>query len=559
MKNKSKKSISILLGIGLLAASLAGCGATADTTAASGEAGSAAAVTSEAASQADGGKTLRVAWTADMQTMDVHKTTANYSIPLNIFDRLFEIKLNDDGSTELVNSLVEDYTISGDGMRYDFTLRSGVTFSDGTPLTAADVQFTLTRMLALPESLQTDFASSISGAQDVIDGVATELSGFTLTDDTHFSIALDEPFAGFLYQLATPSCCIFSQANVQAAGNSFGLDAAQTIGSGPYIITSWVQNSQITLEANPNYWGEQPSAQTVVISIVPDPSTMSMMFQNGELDILDCDSLDAAVVNSTYRTQYADQIVSANRLATTYLILNNGIAPLDDANVRKAVQMAINRQSILDTVYNGDGNLEDGIFPHGLIGFSADNQGWLQYDPQGAKALLSEAGYADGFTMELASDSSASSSVSLVLQIIQQNLADVGIAANIVSYDEASWLALRKSGEMNSFVGTWTADYNDPDNFIYTFFGTESNTTLRSLNYADTGVMERVVGARAITDDAARLAEYAALEKQIVETDAAWVPLFSRQHLFVVGENVASYTPHWAGYSDFAFSGVTLK
>ena len=84
--------------------------------------------------------------------MDVHKTSDNYMIPLNIFDRLFEIELGADGSTALVNSLVEDYTVSEDGLTYDFTLRSGVTFSDGTPLTANDVKFTFTRMLALPKA-----------------------------------------------------------------------------------------------------------------------------------------------------------------------------------------------------------------------------------------------------------------------------------------------------------------------------------------------------------------------------------------------------------------------
>ena len=264
------------------------------------------------------------------------------------------------------------------------------------------------------------------------------------------------------------------------------------------------------------------------------------------------------MVHSTHPTQYTDRIVTGNRLATTYLALNENIEPLGDVRVRRAIQMAIDRQTILDSVYSGDGSLVDGIYPEGLIGYSADNQGWLTYDPEGAKALLAEAGYADGFAMELASDSSTSASVLLVLQIIQQNLADVGIQAEIVSYDEASWLDTRNSGEMNSFVATWTADYNDPDNFIYTFFGNADNTRTRSLNYANTEVMDRVAAAREITEESERLAEYAALEKQIVQEDAAWVPLLCRTHLFVLGDRVASYTPHWAGYSDFSFTAVDL-
>jgi peptide/nickel transport system substrate-binding protein len=106
-------------------------------------------------------------------------------------------------------------------------------------------------------------------------------------------------------------------------------------------------------------------------------------------------------------------------------------------------------------------------------------------------------------------------------------------------------------------VSTWTADYNDPDNFIYTFFGSESNTLKRSLNYSNTEVIQRVNDVRAITDDAERLAEYDALEKQIVEEDAAWVPLYASSHLFVVSERIASFTPHWAGYSDNTYANFT--
>lgn len=549
-----KKLLSLALSAALAAALLAGCGSASSTAGETASTGDTAAAAPAAA--ADG--TLRLAWNKDIQTMDVHKTSDNYMIPLNIFDRLFEIELGADGSTALVNSLVEDYTVSEDGLTYDFTLRSGVTFSDGTPLTANDVKFTFTRMLALPESVQSSFATMIAGADAVLDGSAAELSGIAVADDTHFTITLAQPFAGFLYQLAAPACSILSEANVTAAGDDFGLDPAKTIGSGPYAVKTWTRDAGMTLDANPNYWGEQPSVQHVEITVVPDPSTISMMFQSGEIDILDCDMIDAAIVDATYRTQYADRIVSGHRLATTYLALNENVAPLNDVNVRKAVQMAIDRESILATVYSGDGTIPDGIYPEGLVGYSEANQGWLTYDPEGAKALLAEAGYADGFEMELASDSSADASVLLVLQIIQQNLADVGITAEIVSYDEASWLDERMSGEMCSFVATWTADYNDPDNFIYTFFGNAENTASRSINYYNAEVMDRVTAARAIVDEDERLAEYAALEKQIVETDAAWVPLCSRTHLFVTGDAIAGYTPHWAGYSDFMFSGVTL-
>lgn len=569
-----KRQWSAAVSVALAAAMLAGCGASStstsgsqdssasgtDTQAADAASSEAAAATSTAS--ADAG-TLRLAWTSDIQTLDVQTTSANYMIPMNVFDRLFEIQLNDDGTTELVPSLVKEYTVSDDGLTYEFTLRDDVKFSDGTTLTASDVEFTLVRLLALDTSVNTDFASCILGADELIEqegySYDDKVEGIEVTDDTHLTVTLAYPFAGFLYELATPAGCIYSRAAVEAAGEDYGNDYTAAIGSGPYVITDWTRDSSLTLALNENYWGEEPSVKNVDIQIVPDASTINMMFQNGEIDILDCDDLDSSVVESTYKTTYADQIVSANRLATTYLIMNENDQYLSDVNVRKAVQLAIDRQSILDTVYSGDGALCDGIYPKGLIGYSEENQGWLTYDPDAAKKLLEDAGYADGeIKMELASDSSASSSVSLVLQMVQANLQAIGIDASIVSYDEASWLALRKSGEMNSFVATWTADFNDPDNFIYTFFGNAEKSKIRSINYQDTETMERVEAARAITDEDERLAEYDALEKKIVEDDAAWVPLFGRTHLFVVSDRVAKFVPHWAGYSDFNVVGVTL-
>ena len=182
------------------------------------------------------------------------------------------------------------------------------------------------------------------------------------------------------------------------------------------------------------------------------------------------------------------------------------------------------------------------------------------YDPAAAKALLADAGYAEGeVTFEMALDSSSNSNIQLVYQMVQQQLKDAGINVTLSTYDESSWLDLRKSGEMDSFIATWTMDYNDPANIMYTFFGSEAKTKIRSLNYADEAIMARVAAASGITDDAARMAEYQALEEKIVNEDAAWVPMFGNMHLFALGERVADFVPYWAGYSNFYAKDVTLK
>lgn len=550
-----KKLISVALTTALTASLLAGCGSESASTA-EGTTQSTASTTTQST---DGEKVLNVAFGADISTMDVQITSKDYCIPLNIFDRLFEITLNDDGSTELTNSLCESYTVSEDGLHYSFKLREGIKFSNGEALTASDVLYTFVRNLTVEQGVNYDFVNAILGAEALYNGEADTLEGFEVVDDYNFNVTLAAPFAGFLYQLATPACSIYDETSTEAAGEGFGIDPAVTIGTGAYKVESWTVNSSIVLVENENYWGEAPSAKKVVISIMPDANTMNMAYQNGQIDIIDLDKLDSSIVESTYKTTYADKLISVNRVAISYFTLNSNIEPFNDVKVRKAMQMAINREEILNTVYGGNGNLEDGIFPRGLIAHNTDLEGTIKYDPEGAKALLAEAGYADGFEMELSLDSSSNDAVSMMYQIIQQQLEVVGIKANIVSYDESSWLALRKSGEMGSFIATWTADYNDPDNFIYTFFGTEDKTRTRSLNYADTGVMEQVVGTRAIVDDAKRIQTYQDLEKKIVIEDAAWVPLFSRQHFFAVNDKIEKFVPNWSGYSDSRYCDVVLK
>ncbi len=509
------------------------------------------------ASGSDG--TINIAVTADITTMDVHKTSNDYIVPMNVFDTLFEVVLSDDGSASIEKSLVDDYTVSDDGLTYSFTLRDGVVFSDGTPLTAEDVKFTFERMLTLPESEQSDYAASIEGAKELMDGSATELSGIKVEDDTHLTITLSEPFAGFLAELATPSTSILSKANVTEAGDEFGVVPEKTIGSGPYIVTSWETGSGLTFTYNTKYWGEEPSVKNVNVRVM-DPSSIDMAFQKGDLDLIDCMKIDSAIVESTYKTKYADNIVSVNRLGINYFLFNEKVEALSNVKVRQAIQMAIDRQSMLDSIYNGDGKLEDGIYPTGCLYYSDDNQGWLKYDPEGAKALLAEAGYADGFDLEISMDTEGSTAAEQnVVQVIAQNLNDIGIRATIKSYDHASWLETRNSGDMQAFLAMWTLDYNDPDNVIYTFFGSKDNTVVRSNNYPDEEVIARVAAARGIVDPEERAAEYAALEKKLVQEDAVWVPMFSLKHLYVKSDRIDKFVPHWAGWSDFYFKGVTLK
>ena len=501
-------------------------------------------------------KVLNIATLSDMSTMDVAQTTSDYFVPNNIFDRLFEIKVLPDGSNEIVNSVVTDYSVSDDGLTYTMTIRDDVTFSNGNALTAEDVKYTFVRLLTAG-GVNTEIPLEVAGAQALMDGEAEDLEGFQVTGDYEFTITLNAPNAGFVAELTSPAMSLVDEETCESVEN-FGMEPADTIGSGPYIITEWVPNDHYTLVRNEDYWGELPSVQTVIRHIVPDGNTQDMMFQNGEIDIIDLDVLDASIVAGSYKAVYpAEQIVAAHRLGISYIALNENNEYLSDVNVRKAIQMAVNRQSMLDNIYDGEGNLENGIVATGVWGHNPD-LAEIPYDPEAAKALLAD--YEEGeISFELALNNDDTGNYLLAYQSVQQDLAAVGINVTIETYDSSAWLELRKSGEMDSFIQTWTMDYNDPANIMVVFFGNEENTKTRSLNYPDTEIMDRVSAATNIVDDDERMAEYQALEEQIVIEDAAWVPLYERNHLFCIGEKVESFVPHWAGYTDFFVRDVVMK
>lgn len=557
-----KRSMRLILAAAM-AASLAmtGCGdggSAGETTAAGG--GGDSTVTAAAAGESKGTAVdttgyLVAVLNADIQTADVQKTSKDYQTPMNIFDRLVDINVAEDGTTSVIPALAESWDISTDGLQYTFHLRQGVKFHNGNDFTAEDVAYTFHRLLTVEGGVNSEFIDQVKGANELLEGTADTLEGLEVVDDYTVKITLKEPYAAFLACISSPGVSIYDSEATEAAGDQFGLDPAVTVGTGPFIFTSWTLNDQIVMTKNDNYWKGATALPGVVVKIIPDTETQTMMFENGELDIIDLDFVTDAI--DRFVATYPDQIIEGNRVGITYLTMNQNIEPLNNVQVRKAVQMAIDKQTILDALYGGRGQVEYGIFPHGLIGFNPDQE-VIPYDPEAAKALLAEAGYADGFTMELSADSSASDTVTMALEIIKEQLAEVGINAEIKNYDQATWLDTRKAGELGSFLATWTADFNDPDNFIYTFFGNEEKTRIRSINYPDTAVMERVSAARGIVNDDERIAEYHALEEKIIHEDAAWAPMYSRKHLFAVSKRVQNFVPVWSGVGDQLFYGVSL-
>jgi ABC-type transport system substrate-binding protein len=220
--------------------------------------------------------------------------------------------------------------------------------------------------------------------------------------------------------------------------------------------------------------------------------------------------------------------------------------------------MAVDRQGMLDALYDGRGVLVEGIFAPGLMGY---NPGLpkIPYDPEAAKKLLTEAGYSDGFDMKL-SMIADNPDILARNELFQAMMADIGVNVTIDQMDEAAWYAVRADGALPAYNQVWSADYNDPDNFLYPFFA-PGNTVKRSFNFKNEDLSNRIVAARAIVDPGARVKEYHELEKAIIQDEAAWIPLFALQHIFVVSDRVEGFRVSWNGWSDgwYYYDGLRIR
>lgn len=490
-------------------------------------------------------------------TVDPQCTSGYYNVALNVFDRLVEVRVDADGNSAIAPSLAKAWEISDDGLTYTFTLQEGVRFSNGAALTSADVGYTIRRLLTHPDSRNGDIASQILGAAELRDGATDALEGFAALDDTHFTITLSEPYAAFLACLSTPGASILDEETTEAAGGRFGREAEATVGTGPFIFREWKKDERLVLVANPDCWCGAPRCAGIEIYNVSDPEACRLMFEEGTLDILDLESLGDDAEYFIHGDIYQPLLQQGPRVGITYVALNASIEPLDDPRVRRAMQLALDRDSIMRVACSGRGSVENGILPRGLIGYNPALPE-IPFDQEWAKRLLAEAGHDDGFELPMVMPDTANQSMRDVMNLLIFMWRRVGIYARVAYVSEEEFIEQRSAGQIACYAATWSADFNDPDNFMYTFFGSEANTRRRGLCYTNADAMARVASARSIVNEADRLAEYQALEQAIIQQDAAWIPLYSRQHYFAVSKRVDGFRVSWNGWSSNRYSDVAI-
>ena len=526
-----KKFLTALVSAGVAALALSGCGGGAsESTKAADQTDSAAESSAQTAGEDGARKVLRYGQANSGEGLDMQKSTSSRSAA--IADEVTEslLRFDDDNNEEPV--LLTDFpSVSDDGLTYSFELKQGIHFTNGTELTSKDVKFTFERMFTPSTAAKsTAYFNMIQGAQDMLAGSATELSGFEIVDDYHFNITLEYPFAPFVKNIGTSYADIFPEDACTAAGENWGL-GTDLIGTGPYKIEENDDTTQVVLVKNEDYHGGEVNLDELQFIFYDDDQTKLIAYENGDIDLAD---LNASLL-SQYQANYADEITAYYPLGTAFISMNLNDQYLSDVNVRKAISLAINREELVDAVLNGAGIPATSYLNNGIPGHD-DSLSVYEYNPEKAKELLAEAGYADGITIT----SEVRQSDQAVYSAIQGYLAEVGINMELNVVDNATYNSDRTAGKIPLTGMTWNALYPDGDFQMYNYFYS-SKSDAQGVFYHNDEFDKLLDDARKSTDEDARAEMYKEADKILSQDDYACIPLYYPQSQFIAKPYVKNY------------------
>ena len=330
--NLLKKSLSVL-AVAAMAVSLAGCGGS----------------SSSSKSTESGEKVFRFGQSNPKVGLDMQTNTNSgaSSVADNVLEGLY--CWNDDNKEECV--LAKDMPeVSDDGLTYTITLKKGVKFSDGSDLTTEDVKYTFERMFTPATGCTNTYMyNMITGAQDMLDGKATELSGFETVDDYTFKLHIDYKFAPFVANLGMDYASIYPSDACAAAGENWG-KGTNLIGTGPYVIKENDEQTKVVMVPNKKYHGKKPNLDRLEIVYIDDYSTKMMEYEQGNIDMCD---LDTSLLDQYKDSDLKDEITQVTPLGTYFLSIKDNDPVLSNKAVREAISLAINRKELCSTVLNG--------------------------------------------------------------------------------------------------------------------------------------------------------------------------------------------------------------
>ncbi|WP_370456246.1 ABC transporter substrate-binding protein [Planomicrobium sp. YIM 101495] len=466
----------------------------------------------------------------------------SYKVTKNIFDTLVNFGEQD---TEIHPGLAKEWTPAEDGLTYNFVLEEGVKFHDGTDFNAEAVVANFERW-AGGDADQFPYYGSMFGGFGDEEGHVIE--SVTAVGDFEVEFKLKRPQAPFLKNIAMSSFGIASPTAFEEMGDKFG---DSPVGTGPFKFVEWKRNDTITIEKFEDYWVDgEPKLDTVVFRSLPDNSARLNALLSGEIDLADgITPADSATVEGDDNLQLFER----PSMNVGYLGLTTTREPFDDPKVRQAMNYAIDKQAIVDAFFEGRGDVAKNPIPPAISGYNDDIEAY-PYDPEKAKELLAEAGLEDGFEMELYAMPVPRPYMpdgEKVAEAIQKNLADIGVTAEIVSYEWATYLEKAANGEADAFLLGWTGDNGDADNFIYVLLDQDNIGSNNYTYYENQELHDILIEAQTEVDEDVRNELYAKAQ-EIIHEDAPWVPLAHSTPLLAGGKNVVNFKAHPTGSDKLA-------
>lgn len=506
--------------------------------------------------------TLSVCTEASPEGFDVVQynslTTTNASA-----DVLMNRLVNYDADTrKLVPSLAESWTVWPDGLTYDFKLRSGVKFHStdyfkpSRPLNADDVVYSFQRMLDPANPWHKVAVQGFPHAQSM--QLPALIKKIEAPDANTVRFTLDHPDATFLATLSMGFASIYSSeymAQLMKAGTPEKLNS-QPIGTGPFIFKRFQKDAVVRYEANADYFAGKPGVDALIYAITPDANVRLQRIKQNECQVaLSPKPLDIAEASK----DPALKVEKTDAFMTAFLAINSQHPPLDKPEVRQAINLAFDKATYLKAVFEDSAKAANGPFPPNTWGYASDLPGY-KLDVAKAKELLAKAGLKDGFSTTIwtrPTGSTLNPNPNLGAQLLQADLAKVGIKAEIKVIEWGELIRRAKAGEHDLLFMGWAGDNGDPDNFLTPQFScaaVKSGTNFARFCNAD---LDKLISEGKTTSDQDKRSKIYHQAQAVIQQQALWLPLAHPTAAALTRKSVVGYSVSPFGRQDF--SKVTVK
>lgn len=454
----------------------------------------------------------------------------SFKVTQQIYD---PIVMYEPGSTDVIPGLAEKWDVSDDVLTWTFYLRKDAYFHDGTSVNAEAIKFNFDRwrLPNHPYHIGGDFTYYGYMFQD-FPGIIQEVN---VVDEYIVEFVLSEPQAPFLNNLAMVSFGISSPTAVKKWGEDY---FKHPVGSGPFKFVEWVKDDRVVLVANEDYWGGRPYLDKVIFRSIPDNGARYMELQAGTIDMMDY--INPEDVESVKNNPGLDLILRPS-FNVGYFSMNQNFEPFDNVKVRRALNHAFNKETLIGAFYAGLAEPAKNPLPPSLWGYNDDIEDY-KYDLEKAKQLLAEAGYPNGFEFDLWYMPVARPyfpQPKMVAQAMQYYFGEIGVTANLKSVDWGTYLDMYYADELPTYLLGWTGDNGDPDNFLYVLI----DPTQNNFGYENDELHQILLEAQRTVDKERRIELYMEAQ-EIIHDDAVWVPVAHSTPPLVKKTKVKNYIPN---------------